>query len=48
VIESPVELDVVAVYSAGHPQVETLDIDRVRPRLVTPAEIVAAPLQNRF
>jgi hypothetical protein len=43
VIESPVELDVVAVYSAGHPQVETLDMERVRPRVVSPAEIILAP-----
>ena len=42
VIESFSELDVVAVYSAGHPDVETLDIDRVTPRVFTPAEIVPA------
>lgn len=32
VLETPSELDVVAVYTAGHPQVETLDIERVPPR----------------
>jgi hypothetical protein len=40
VIDSFSELDVVAVYSAGHPAVETLEIDKVKPRLITPAEIV--------
>jgi hypothetical protein len=34
VIQTPSELDVVAVYTAGHPQVETLEIKRVEPRPV--------------
>lgn len=42
VIETPSELDVVAVYTAGHPQVETLEIKRVEPRPVQPA-ITAPP-----
>lgn len=45
VIESPMELDVVAVYSAGHPNVETLDIDRVHPRLISPAVVLSPPEQ---
>ena len=48
VIESEVPLDVVAVYSAGHPQVETLDIKRVEPRLVVPAQIVPPILGSRL
>lgn len=32
VLETPSELDVVAVYTAGHPQVETLELERVQPR----------------
>lgn len=45
VIESFSELDVVAVYSAGHPAVETLDIKKVRPRVVIPAEIIPPPAE---
>jgi len=45
VIESFFELDVVAVYSAGHPKVETLDVERVRPRLL-PELILAPPLKK--
>lgn len=33
VIETPSELDVVAVYTAGHPAVETLEIEHVNPRV---------------
>lgn len=47
VIESYSELDVVAVYSAGHPAVETLDIDKVKPRVFIPAEIVPVFLQEK-
>jgi hypothetical protein len=43
VIQSLSELDIVAVYSAGHPAVETLDIDRVEPRVLSPAEIIPPP-----
>ncbi|HEY6249276.1 MAG TPA: hypothetical protein VI685_04910, partial [Candidatus Angelobacter sp.] len=47
VIETLSELDVVAVYSAGHPRVETLDVERVRPRLVLPAEIILPLFEGR-
>lgn len=47
VIESLVELDVVAVYSAGHPRVETLDMERVHPRPVLPAEILLPLAEDR-
>jgi len=35
VIESPLELDVVAVYTAGHPQVETMEVEHITPRAST-------------
>jgi hypothetical protein len=41
VIETPLELDVVAVYTAGHPAVETMEIEHVMPR--TSAVAVSAP-----
>lgn len=34
VINTPTELDVATVYTAGHPQVETLHTERVQPRRV--------------
>ncbi|HEY6249277.1 MAG TPA: hypothetical protein VI685_04915 [Candidatus Angelobacter sp.] len=40
VIQTPSELDVVAVYTAGHPQVETMEVEHVQPRQVAPAQIV--------
>jgi hypothetical protein len=43
VIESPLELDVVAVYTAGHPQVETMEIERVTPRASATAQPVTPP-----
>jgi hypothetical protein len=33
VIQTPSELDVVAVYTAGHPAVETMKVEHVKPRL---------------
>jgi hypothetical protein len=42
VIRSPAELDVVAVYTAGHPQVETLRVERVAPRSLSTPDVVKA------
>jgi hypothetical protein len=44
VIESQGPLDVVAVYTAGHDEVETEDVVRVPPRLLQPAIIVLPEL----
>jgi hypothetical protein len=44
VLESEAALDVVAVYTAGHEEVETEDVVRVPPRLVQPAVIVPPEL----
>ena len=44
VIESESMLDVVAVYTAGHDDVETEDVVRVPPRLAQPAMIVPPEL----
>ena len=43
VIESPLELDVVAVYTAGHPQVETMEVEHITPRASTTAQPVTPP-----
>jgi hypothetical protein len=43
VIETETELDVVAVYTAGHPQVETLEVQRVQPRSVAKGQVVTPP-----
>jgi hypothetical protein len=48
VIESQTLLDVVAVYTAGHTPVETLDIERVPPRRVMPVQIVPPLLGSRI
>ena len=44
VIETPSELDVVAVYTAGHPAVETLEIEHVNPRVSS--AVVPSPTQG--
>lgn len=41
VIETDSELDVVAVYTAGHPQVETMEVVRVQPRQILPAQVIS-------
>jgi hypothetical protein len=40
VIQTPSELDVVAVYTAGHPAVETLEVEHVQPRQVAKGQVV--------
>ena len=42
VIETPWELDVVAVYTAGHPQVETMEVEHVKPRTIQAAQTVTS------
>jgi len=43
VIQSPFELDVVAVYTAGHPLVETMEVERVEPRSMATVKPVPPP-----
>lgn len=43
VIETPSELDVVAVYTAGHIAVETMEVEHVQPRQIAGAQIVTQP-----
>jgi len=47
VIETPSELDVVAVYTAGHPAVETLEIEHVQPRQFAKAQPIG-PVDNAY
>lgn len=43
VLETPFQLDVVAVYTAGHPQVETMEVERVEPRSLATIQPVSPP-----
>ena len=44
VLQTPTELDVVAVYTAGHPLVETMEVEHVTPRVS--AAVIPPPSQN--